>query len=74
MRIVGVDRGRFTSAIVGFFFGPIGLGIFFRSWRDFFYLTIIYLAVVFFLAGYDAAGAVFVASIICAIWGAVRAE
>ena len=70
-----VYRGRFSSAIVGLLFGPIGIGIFFRSWKDFFYLAIIYFGVIYFFSGYGRVDVpVFLGSLVCAVWGAVRPE
>ena len=68
-----VFRGRFSSAIVGLLFGPIGIGIFFRSWKDLFYLGVLYLGVIYLFSGYGRIDVpVLLASLVCAVWGAVR--
>ncbi|MDB5150460.1 MAG: hypothetical protein JWQ57_4480 [Mucilaginibacter sp.] len=33
---IGVDRQPVPTAIVGFLFGPAGIGIYLQSWKDFF--------------------------------------
>jgi hypothetical protein len=56
--------------VVGFFFGPVGLGIYFESWPDFLLPLAIIILTAFGTLGLAAP----VAWMFCGAWGAVRAS
>ena len=43
-------KSPLVAAIVGFFFGPIGVGIYLKSWRDFFICLAVLVILLFTVA------------------------
>lgn len=62
-----------AAAAAGFFLGAAGLGLYFRSWTDFFIPAGV-LVVCFVLAPFTAGISVGFAAMFCAIWGYKRAK
>ncbi len=62
-------KNPLLAALIGFFFGGIGLGLYFWSWRDFVYPVVIFLILAFM---FPVVGAI-PGMLIAAGWGLVRA-
>ena len=48
------DKNPIVGAIIGFLFGPIGIGLYFQSWSDFFLCLFVLLLLTFILFGLGA--------------------
>jgi hypothetical protein len=64
------DRSPTVALIVGFLFGAIGLGIYFRSFLDF----VVSLAVCVLAASQIGASGLLVSGLIIGVWGYLRAH
>lgn len=65
-------KNPIVAAIVGFFFGGIGVGLYFQSWKDGVYLVIVFFLLSALLAPFIILGP-FLALLFAAGWGAFRA-
>lgn len=68
MPAVGEGKSAFLAFVLGVLFGPFGVGIYLKSWMDFFVL----LAIVVFGAMFTVGIGAPVFWIVCGVWGAVR--
>lgn len=50
----GEDKNPVIGAIIGLLFGPAGIGIYFRSWRDFFLCLVVLILISIILVGFGA--------------------
>lgn len=48
------NKNPFIGAILGFLFGPIGIGIYFNSWKDFFLCLVVLIILAIILVGFGA--------------------
>ncbi|MBX3402383.1 MAG: hypothetical protein KF699_03125 [Phycisphaeraceae bacterium] len=65
---VGKGKSMGLAFIVGLLFGPFGVGLYLRSWADFFILLAIVIGGSMFTVGVGAP----VFWILCGAWGAIR--
>jgi hypothetical protein len=62
-------KNPFIAGMLGFFFGGVGLGLYFQSWKDFVYPVLIFIGLSIVFPGLGTLTAI----IFTAIWGVVRA-
>lgn len=65
---VGRGKSMGLAFVVGLLFGPFGVGLYLRSWADFFILLAIVIGGSMFTVGVGAP----VFWILCGAWGAIR--
>ncbi len=65
-------KNPIVAGLLGFFFGGIGLGIYFQTWKDFLYPVAVFVMASILLAPLIVVGP-FLALIFAAVWGTVRA-
>ncbi len=62
-------KNPLIAGILGFLFGGVGLGLYFQSWKDFFYPILVMIGLSIIIPGLGT----IVAIIFTTIWGIVRA-
>lgn len=63
-------KSRVLAAILGLLLGGIGLGIYFRSWKDFIIPIVVSIVLVYLFA----AGGLMLSALFAAVWGFWRAS
>jgi hypothetical protein len=67
-------KNPLVAALIGFFFGGLGLGIYFKSWKDGVYLVLVALLLLIPFSFLLTPIGLFIGCCIAACWGYARAD